>query len=71
MKHRTMLAPILQSIIPKEELQLLLHQANYVDTARKFTVYELFVFLAEAALQQWDGYRDGEKRMAACGLPKA
>ncbi|WP_237100017.1 IS4 family transposase [Paenibacillus azoreducens] len=71
MNHRTMLVPILQSLIPNEELQPLLQQANYVDTARKFTVYELFIFLAEAALGQWDGYRDGEKRMVACGLRPA
>ncbi|OUS77283.1 hypothetical protein B1748_09075 [Paenibacillus sp. MY03] len=71
MNHRTMLAPILQSIISQEETELLLQQANYVDKARKFTVYNLFTCLAEAALRQWDGYRDGEKRMVACGLPKA
>ncbi|MDG0811524.1 IS4 family transposase [Cohnella rhizosphaerae] len=71
MNYRTMFAPILQSFIPNEEIQPLLQQANYVDTARKFTVYELFIFLAEAALGQWDGYRDGEKRMVACGLRQA
>lgn len=72
MNHRTMLAPILQAIIPKKEIQPLLQQAQYVDTARKFTVYALFTFLAEAALRQWDDdYRDGEKRMVACGLPQA
>lgn len=40
----------------------MLQEANYVDTARKFTVYDLFMFLAEAVLGQWDG----EKRMVAC-----
>jgi hypothetical protein len=71
MNNRTTLAPILQSVLPKEEMELLLHQLGYVDTARKFTAYDLFLFLAESALQQWDGYRDGEKRMPICGLPKA
>lgn len=33
-----------------------------------FTVYDLFLFLAQAALQQWSGYRDGERRMETCGL---
>lgn len=35
--------------------------------ARKFTVYDLFLFLGEAAFQQWGGYRDGEQRMALSG----
>jgi len=41
------------------EIEPLLKQANDVDTARKFSVYDLFMFLAEAALGQWKGYRDG------------
>ena len=68
MNYRTVLGPILQSFVTKEEMEPLLKQVNYVDTARKFTVYDLFMFLAEAALGQWKGYRDGEQRMEACGL---
>lgn len=70
MNYRTTLAPILQSVLPKEELEPMLESLSYVDTARKFTVYDLFLFLAEAAMQEWDGYRDGEQRMAGCGLRK-
>lgn len=71
MNYRTMLTPIMQSVLPKDEIQPLLEQIGYVDTARKFGVYDLFLFLVEAAFQQWDGYRDGEKRMTFRGLPKA
>ncbi|NOV01694.1 IS4 family transposase [Paenibacillus planticolens] len=56
---------------PKEEVLPLIKEVSYVDSARKFTVYDLFLFLSQAALQQWDGYRDGEKRMSSCGLVKA
>jgi len=41
------------------EIEPLLKQANDVDTARKFTVYDLFMLLAEAALGQWKSFRDG------------
>lgn len=71
MKKSTMLSNILQTIIPKEELLPFIEQIGYVDSARKFTVYDLFLFLSQAALQQWDGYRDGEKRMPSAGLAKA
>lgn len=70
MNNRTTLAPILQSVLPKEELEPMIQSLGYVDTARKFTVYDLFLFLAEAAIQKWDGYRDGEQRMTGCGLRK-
>ncbi|AET57235.1 hypothetical protein HPL003_02270 [Paenibacillus terrae HPL-003] len=30
---------------------------HYVDVARKFTVYKLYLFLAEAAFQQWKEFR--------------
>lgn len=71
MNYPTTLVGILQSVFPHEEIQAMLEHLGYVDTARKFSVYDLFLFLAEAALQQWDGYRDGEQRMAAAGLQPA
>lgn len=71
MSYPTTLSPILQSVLPQEEMQIMLDQLGYEDTARKFTAYDLFIFLAESALQQWDGYRDGEKRMTFFGLSRA
>jgi len=40
------------------EIEPLIKQANDVDTTRKFSVYVLFMLLAEAASGQWKGYRD-------------
>lgn len=63
MKKSTSLSNVLQLLIPKEKMVPLLQELGYVDVARKFTVYDLFLFLAEASFQQWAGYRDGEQRM--------
>ncbi|MGO4546644.1 IS4 family transposase [Paenibacillus sp. 2TAB23] len=70
MKKSTRLSNILQTILPKAEVLPFIEQVGYVDSARKFTVYDLFLFLSQAALQQWDGYRDGEKRMPFSGLER-
>jgi hypothetical protein len=67
MKKSTSLSNILQLVIPEEKMLPFLEELKYIDVARKFTVYDLFLFLAEAAFQQWEGYRDGEQRMALCG----
>lgn len=68
MSKSTSLPHLLQSVISREELAELLAEVEYVDVARKFTVYDLLLFLAEAAHQQWSGYRDAEPRLAASGL---
>nr|WP_256209105.1 IS4 family transposase [Paenibacillus sp. CF384] len=66
-----MFTTILQTILPKEEVLPLVEQLGYVDNARKFKVYDLLQFLAQSALQQWNGYRDGETRMVSSGLARA
>lgn len=68
MRKSTSISNILQSVIPKEKILPYLQELNYVDVARKFTVYDLFLFLAEASFHQWKGYRDGEARMGLGGL---
>ncbi|UQZ36931.1 IS4/IS5 family transposase [Paenibacillus sp. PK3_47] len=68
MKKSTSLSNILQLVIPEEKLRPILEELNYVDVGRKFTVYDLLLFLGEAAFQQWKGYRDGVQRMALSGL---
>ncbi|AIQ31513.1 hypothetical protein P40081_27680 [Paenibacillus sp. FSL P4-0081] len=55
MKKSTSLSNILQLVIPEEKVRSLLEELNYIDVARKFTVYDLFLFLSEAAFQQWRG----------------
>lgn len=67
MKKSTSLSNILQSVIPEEKVLPYLKELGYIDVARKFTVYDLFLFLSEAAFQQWKGYRDGAQRMALSG----
>lgn len=68
MKKSTSISNIMQLVIPKEKLSPFLQELKYVDVGRKLTVYDLFLFLAEASFQQWGGYRDGEARMGLCGL---
>lgn len=68
MKKSTSLSHILQRVIPEEKILPILTELDYIDVARKFTVYSLFLFLAEASIQQWDGYREAEHRMAFCSL---
>ncbi|MGG1556495.1 IS4 family transposase [Paenibacillus ferrarius] len=70
MDKSTVLSTILQRVIPKETIDFFMGELAVVDVARKFTVYDLFLFLSEAAFQQWKGYRDGEQRMAQSGLRK-
>lgn len=67
MKKSTSISTVLQLLIPEEKIRPILEELKYVDVARKFTVYDLFLFLAEAAFQQWDGYRDGAQRMSLQG----
>ncbi|MGG0811290.1 hypothetical protein ABE142_01285 [Paenibacillus alvei] len=38
---------------------------------RKFTVYTLLQYWAQAAFEQWDGYRDGADLAVTCGLTQA
>jgi hypothetical protein len=71
MRKSTSISNILQSVIPKVKILPFLQELKYVDVARKFTVYDLFLFLAKASFQQWEGYRDGEARMGLGGLRTA
>jgi hypothetical protein len=68
MKQCTSYATILQKVMTKEEVEAILEALGVIDTARKFTFYDLLLFLVEAAGHQWEGYRDGEQRMASVGL---
>ncbi len=62
------ISPILQSVLPKEEPRSMLQSLGDVDIARKFTAIDLWPFLAESAIHEWGGYRDGAQRMAGYGL---
>jgi hypothetical protein len=68
MNQSTSLSIILQRVLPEEKVLLLVKELGIIDGARKFTIYDLFLFLSEAAFQQWKGYRHGELCMPLCGL---
>lgn len=68
MTKSTAFSSLLQTVFSREQIADLLAEIEYIDVARKFTAYDLFLFLAEAALQPWSGYRDAEPRLAASGL---
>ncbi|MCM3292090.1 hypothetical protein M3661_18360 [Paenibacillus sp. MER 180] len=71
MKKSTMFQSLLQSILFEEEVIHLAELVGYHETARKFTVYTLLQYWAQAAFEQWDGYRDGADRAVTCGLTRA
>ncbi|MGG6310480.1 hypothetical protein [Paenibacillus macerans] len=68
MKKSTSFSNILQTVFSREQITDLLAEVGYTDVARKFTGYDLFLFLAEAAFQRWSGYRDAAPRLADSGL---
>ncbi|MFD0679026.1 MULTISPECIES: hypothetical protein [unclassified Paenibacillus] len=59
MKESITIPSILQSILPSEEIALVVQAVGYVDTARKFTVYHLLQYWCAAASEEWSGYRFG------------
>jgi Transposase DDE domain len=71
MKKSTMFQSLLQSVLSEEEVIRLAERIGYTDTARKFSVYTLLQYWTQAAFEQWNGYRDGADRAAACGLAQA
>jgi len=71
MKKSTMFPALVQSVLTEEEVKPLIELVGYNDTARTFTVYTLLQYWTQAAFEQWNGFRDGADKAAACGLPKA
>jgi IS4 transposase len=68
MKKSTMFLDLVQSMLPEEELKSILAEYGYEDTARKCTAYYMLKFFAQAAFNEWSGYRDGEARLEQNGL---
>jgi hypothetical protein len=69
MKKSTMFQTFLQSVLTQEEVEQVIELVGYKETARKFTVYVLLQYWAQAAFGQWDSFRDGADRAVGCGLP--
>jgi hypothetical protein len=54
---------LIQQLICPEEIDQILQEVNYVDTARKFTVLELLHFWLFASCKEWKSFRDGEEQI--------
>lgn len=70
MNKSTMFHNLIQNVVTEEEVRQLISQVGYEDTARKCTVYQLFLFFVQAAFSQWKSYRDGAPQTSLCGLPE-
>jgi hypothetical protein len=69
MKKSSTFHSLLQTVITEEEVRQAISEiVGYVDKARKFTVYDLFQYWAQAAFDHWSGFRDGADKAASCGL---
>ncbi|MBD1372158.1 IS4 family transposase [Hazenella sp. IB182357] len=69
MSNSTTFTTIMQTVLKEDEVKEIVKSTGYLDTGRKFTVYMLFQFLANAAFGKWSGYRAGVDIAASCGLP--
>ncbi|WP_162160633.1 hypothetical protein [Paenibacillus gorillae] len=68
MKKSNTILPILQTVLTPEEVESIVKTVGYVDTARKFTVYQLLHYWVAVASEEWSGYRFGADHAASSGL---
>lgn len=68
MKKCTSFSNLLQVLVREQDLQPFIDKAGYREKGRKCKLYDLFLFLAQAAHQQWRSFRDGAVRGPSCGL---
>jgi hypothetical protein len=54
---------LVQHLIRPEEIDQILQEVKYLDTARKFTVSELLHFWLFASCKEWKSFRDGEEQI--------
>ena len=59
---------ILQTFLIEEEVKKVSESLGYVDTARKFTLYDLIKFFIAAAANGYKSYRHGIENMELVGL---
>jgi hypothetical protein len=69
MKKNTTFTKLIQTLLPEEEINSLTQSVEYEDKARKFTIYQLLQYWIHAALEKWEGFRDGADRADQSGLP--
>ncbi|EFM10727.1 transposase IS4 family protein [Paenibacillus curdlanolyticus YK9] len=70
MNKSTTFSQLVQTALPKEIVDSFSNSVGYREVGRKFTVYDLFLFFAQAASDQWKSYREGALRAPACHLVK-
>jgi hypothetical protein len=68
MKNTTTIFDIFQTFLSKEEVKKVSELLGYVDTARKFTLYDLIEFFIAAATNEYKSYRHGIEQMESMGL---
>ena len=68
MKNTTTIFDILQTFLTEEEVKKVSESLGYVDTARKFTLYDLIKFFIAAAANGYKSYRHGIENMELVGL---
>lgn len=68
MKNTTTIFDVFQTFLSEEEVKKFSEILWYVDTARKFTLYDLIKFFIAAATNEYKSYRDGIEHMESVGL---
>ena len=68
MKNTTTIFDIFQTFLTEEEVKKVSESLGYVDTARKFTIYDLIKFFIAAATDEYKSYRHGIENMESAGL---
>lgn len=68
MKNTTTIFDIFQTFLTAKEVKKVSESLGYVDTARKFTVYDLIKFFIAAATNEYKSYRHGFENMKSVGL---
>ncbi|GEQ23500.1 transposase [Clostridium butyricum] len=68
MKNTTTIFDIFQTFLSEKEVEKFSKILEYVDTARKFTLYDLIKFFIAAATNEYKSYRDGVEHMESVGL---
>jgi hypothetical protein len=69
MEKDTTLMKLIQTLLPEGEIRSLVQSVEYEDKARKFTIDQLLQYWIHAALEKWEGFRDGADRASQSGLP--
>ena len=68
MKNITTIFDIFQTFLTNEEVKKVSESLGYVDTARKFTLYDLIKFFIAAATNEYKSYRHGVENMETCRI---